>query len=95
MWLIKMFTPCYSIEINCSVLYWTDWNNTDGETAIGRANLDGSGQIHMLRGLGKCGSITVDIVNKTYSRLYWVNYSKRRLETSELNGKKYFRKPAI
>lgn len=78
------------IDLIFSVLYWTDWNTPDGQTVIGKANLDGSEPNPMLSGIGRCGSITVDIVNKTFSRLYWINYDEKRIETSMLDGERSF-----
>lgn len=63
-------------------IYWTDWNY-ENLAVIGRANLDGSDQRPLLSGIGRCGSINIDM---DADRIYWVNYDHFSIQSADLDG---------
>uniref|UniRef100_A0A8W8MRC5 EGF-like domain-containing protein n=1 Tax=Magallana gigas TaxID=29159 RepID=A0A8W8MRC5_MAGGI len=63
------------------IFFWTEIGNITG---IGKANMDGTSNIYIVTtAVGSPTGLTVDA---SASRLYWADWLKDRIESSDLNG---------
>ena len=66
-------------------MYWTA-SSAHKDGSIHRANLDGSNRAQIITGLGYPGGIVID-QNQDSPKLYWTDYTRSQIMTSDINGR--------